>query len=294
MSFFDINSLSSSSSSEEFEEISYESPTKETDQKSDAVVKRALVQDKNSKSNPFKKQKPSTISVPVPMPKFGKKSASSKNNNNIFDSVLPPPPPKPGYQNKTKNLKMDEFFKGNAITVETDESPINMGFNIPTNNVYKRNGVTRNLFMQPEGSKSCWTYCVAMLASDLIREGKSLNLGNGFLQWLNTTRLADAQSTQTKAQTFNIDLEHSEIPLQDPLKHLKTKLLESGHSVLVSIEHDQIQGHAIVIDAISDTHTTLRDPFTGKAWNATNEYMKEILDDDGLNCNCLSLKTESD
>lgn len=267
---------------------------------------------RNAEDDEIKVKRQKTIPQPKIIPKGAYTKAHPLNQQRI--SVLPPVkstpkedcpvtpqnakirqgiPATPGWNLKQKNINNKEFFDGSRLPIETDPHPLDMGIDISTNNIYKENGIARNVFKQPEGSKSCWAYCLAMLASDLLRENRNEMQLGALQEWMDNSYLLNAEKVKSFASSIGVELEHTKIPLKDSLDHLKNQLVSTGHPVLVSIEHSKIQGHAIVIDHISDTETTLRDPFTGRAWKTSNVEMIRNLINDGIEQSCLSLATES-
>lgn len=281
-------------------------PPPTSDPFSNSAHKRKIEESKND----AKRQK--TIPRPQILPKGAQAKPSSLVSQILStlsttkpsskeDPLVTPPnaripqamPATPGWNLKRKKIDTANFFKGDRLAIETDPHPIDMGLDISTNNIYRDSGVARNVFKQPGGSKSCWAYCLAMLASDLLRENQNeIQLGK-LQEWMDHSSLLNANKVKSFASTCGIKLEHTKIPLKKSLEHLRNQLERSGHPVLISIEHKQIQGHAIVIDHITDAETILRDPFTGKAWKIPNAEMIHNIIDDGVEQSCLSLSTES-
>lgn len=229
---------------------------------------------------------------PKLLPKGARKKSTPLATRNV-SAISHPMPATPGWNLKRKNIDTANFFQGNRLVIETDPHPIDMGIAIATNNIYRDRGAIRNVFKQPEGSKSCWAYSFAMLVSDLFRENRNEMPLEKLQEWMDNSYLLRADKVKTFASSIGIELEHTKIPLRNPLEHLQDQLEKSGHSLLISIDHPEIMGHAIVVDHISDTETTLRDPFTGKAWRISNEEMVALVTDDDVSENCLSLSTKS-
>jgi len=171
-------------------------------------------------------------------------------------------------------------FPGEKLTVETPLSPLcipNAPFSIGT--IYNDGETPRNIIQQAKGTKSCWAYSFAMLLTDAIRSGKDLSLDEGFRTWFGKASLLNADQVQGEAERLGLPLTFTNIPQKNPLDTIKRQLETSGFPVLVTIEHPIYSGHAIVIDKISDTHTTVRDPADGKAFVVPNDKMQSYFKD---------------
>lgn len=187
-------------------------------------------------------------------------------------------PPTPG----KKHLVNRTPFEGKRPLISNDLEPLQSklaeGLNLET--IYDDHDTKRNVLKQPEGSKSCWAYSLAMLMTDLERkEKKDINIDNKFWKWMGNAYLLNAEKVQKEAKRINIPLEQSSIPCEDPLKFLRGKISSSGFPVLTSITHPIIQGHAIVVDKVDDSETTIRDPYTGQAWNLENGIAETYYQD---------------
>jgi len=183
--------------------------------------------------------------------------------------------------NKMVRKPPSPSFPGANLTVETPLSP----FPIPnapfsTGTIYNDGETPRNIIKQPKGSKSCWAYSFAMLLTDAIRSGKDLSLDEGFSTWFGKAYLLTADKVQGEAERLGLPLTLTNIPQQDPLDTIKRQLETSGFPVLVTIEHPIYSGHAIVIDKVTETHTTVRDPADGKVFVIPNDTMKGYFVDD--------------
>ncbi|NGX60407.1 MAG: hypothetical protein KR126chlam3_01580, partial [Chlamydiae bacterium] len=98
---------------------------------------------------------------------------------------------------------------------------------------------------------------------------ESIRLG-GLHEFL-TRHLLKAETVQEQASKIGVNLKLTNIPLEDPLFHIRKQIETSGFPVLTAIDHQIFSGHAIVVDKITDTHTTIRDPYSGEAWEIPNE-----------------------
>ncbi|NGX59518.1 MAG: hypothetical protein KR126chlam3_00670 [Chlamydiae bacterium] len=102
-------------------------------------------------------------------------------------------PPTPGFALRKK--PKGTIFPGNTLQTINDPSPIDMKAPFSLDVVYQdQYGNKHNLFKQPEGSKSCWAYSFAMLLSNLVRSGKSLQLDNPFWMWFQNAYLLNGVS----------------------------------------------------------------------------------------------------
>ncbi len=192
--------------------------------------------------------------------------------------ILPPIPPTPGF---SRHKSKEPAFPGKNIKLENDLDPIQFSDLLSPILVYKdQQGDKHNVFQQPEGSKSCYAYSFAMLLTDIIRKGKSLELDDSFDNWFNRAYLLNEENVQKKAKELGVFLEHTKIPNETPMDHIRKEIEKSGFPVLTTIEHPRFSGHAIVVDKVTDTETTIRDPYSGKVFVIPNEKMNKNYDDD--------------
>ena len=224
-------------------------------------------------------------------------SKTSKQTSRIFEipttpprksTRLPPIPPTPGFSGHKSN---EPAFPGKNIKLENDLDPIQFSDLLSPILVYKdQQGDKHNVFQQPEGSKSCYAYSFAMLLTDIIRKGKSLELDDSFDNWFNRAYLLNEKAVQEKAKELGVFLEHTKIPNANPMDHIRKEIEKSGFPVLTTIEHPRFSGHAIVVDKVTDIETTIRDPYSGKVFVIPNEKMNENYNDDFFGMeNCLSV-----
>jgi len=183
-----------------------------------------------------------------------------------------PIPPTPGFRHKSKK----PAFPGKNIKIENDLKPIQFPapLHLSLEPIYKDQRVKHNVFQQPQGSKSCWAYSLAMLLTDIIRKGKSLELDESFGNWFQNADLLNAENVKQKATEIGVSLELTKIPRENSLEHIRNKIAESGFPVLTAIDHPYFSGHAIVVDKVTDEETTIRDPYSGKVFVIPNETMK--------------------
>jgi len=249
----------------------------EAEGKTDDVAQRLLA---------AKRTPPSPTSQPLTQPSTPKKrKRESAFPPSAFSSPIrrcfpPPMPPTPGVARK-KPGDDTHIFPGEILTTINDPTPIPLTAPFSIKVVYQDvTGRNHNLFKQPEGSKSCWAYSFAMLLSDLVRSGKSLQLDTTFWTWFQNAYLLKAETVQKQASKIDVELELMSIPLEDPLSYIREQIRISGFPVLTSIDHQIFSGHAIVIDSVTDTHTIIRDPYSRKAWKIPNNAMKSYYSPD--------------
>lgn len=194
-----------------------------------------------------------------------------------------PIPPSPGLALKCSMLQKKPAFPGNNLPIETDPTPLelqNAPERLHTRLIYKDGDTHRNVMKQPNGSKSCWAYSFAMLLTDLKRSGKEFSLNESFHRWFTGSNSLTAEEVQIEAKRLGVELTLTLIPQGNSLRTVSKQLEESGFPVVVTIEHKVFSGHAIVIDKVTDTHTTIRDPFSGKVFVIPNDTMKTYFIDE--------------
>ncbi|MDN3506490.1 MAG: papain-like cysteine protease family protein [Simkaniaceae bacterium] len=213
--------------------------------------------------------------------------------------LFPPVPPTPGMALRCGKVEQKgPAFPGTILPVETATEPLEIedapeGFHARL--IYNDNGIHRNIMKQPLGSKSCWAYSFAMLLTDVLRSGKEVTFDDKFHRWFYSAQLLTAERVHEEAKRLGVDLSLTSIPKDTPLETLREQLQASGFPVLATIEHPTFSGHTIVIDTITDTDTTIRDPFSGRAFVIPNAKMSVFFqgDDDesvvGAEEKCLSI-----
>lgn len=220
---------------------------------------------------------------------FKKVDKTDQKTSHLAKRKFIPIPPTPG--KKHRGLKNGPPFIGARPIITNDLDPLKSKLHefLNLETIYTdKTGVKHNVLKQPEGSKSCWAYSLAMLLTDLERSGKNLPIDNSFQDWMEKAYLEKADTVQKEANRINIPLEKSRIPCENPLPFIREKIEMSRYPVLSGISHPILNNHTIVIDHIDDTNTTIRDPNTGKAWMIDNAIVEEWYQD-GIEEECLSV-----
>lgn len=230
---------------------------------------------------------------------------TNKKVKSVVRQNLPSPPPSnqllsyvpssPLANKRSAELIQTKIFPGGTCgKVENDLTPLKEEFKLDLDTVYTDfNGTKHNVFQQPLYSKSGWAYCLAMLLTDVLRRGQHcLKIEANFWEWFQKAYSEHYSNIKQKAEEIGLKLEHSSIPVNEPLPFIREKIENSGFPVLATIEHPQLRGHVVVIDQVTDDNTTLRDPFSGKVWVVSNESMKNYFKDeisDQTQQHCLSV-----
>jgi len=141
--------------------------------------------------------------------------------------------------------------------------------------------ITRNVCKQ-HSSRDCGSTALLMILMDIVRKtGKSLPITNAFWNWYSTCELATATEIVNIAKKeAGVTLTTHKVPQNAPLAFLKGLIESSNYPVISGISHPQLDGHWIVVDRITDTHSNIRDPSTGRAYKDPNSIMESYYMDE--------------
>jgi hypothetical protein len=198
-------------------------------------------------------------------------------------SIIPSTPCK-----KQQEINMEQLFPPPLDTV-ADSGVFEF-----SSTAYAHNGI-RHCLVQQEGAKGCAAGALFMLMGDLIRSRQiPSNMSTDVCrQYLYECEMGNDEELKRKAKDFfNVNLGCVMLPKTKEIETLQ-KHLTNGHSLIIGITHNKLEGHWVVLDAIENESLFIRDPFTGNAYEIPIKDMRKYFKFQGGFEKCLFVESIS-
>lgn len=208
-----------------------------------------------------------------------KNNESDSKTNAVFKRKLPIPSTPMGTR-KIQNVIRQPFSR----KLTSKATQIYSGI---SNFAYQTPSGREHCLIKQRGSKNCGgaaslMFTLSFLGQDILTEAYLNHCDNLCLASSRQIVSGIHKYVKSDVARFEIYDDRSSpqalIDLDIFLQFLKDKLTSSDASIIVGIQHEQLEGHYIVLDEYSEEFFYIRDPFSGSAFRLTAEEFKENID----------------
>jgi hypothetical protein len=201
------------------------------------------------------------------------------------------------FQNPLESLKKPNLFKKGPFTNY-------LSYHWISHSSYKTpSGKKFKVIKQPT-KKGCGAGSALMVILDYLQKNKDLTQietffkNQQFFNWFNSCnnglniknlknmlqkfshlkpKIVSFSTCFTKEDIENKDIIHTIDKKEDIFSSMKKYLKETNNSIILSIDHQKIGGHYIIVDEIINDTAYIRDPYTQKAYKVNKEELLSQL-----------------